>query len=256
MIVTSATVTARQTIRDLAVGAAIPALTQLPIPPFDPAPIQRVRLRTRGVIRTTIPVLARQPIPPFRTATINNTFSLHPGHMFVALQPDWGWRLTETQATRGLAHLVMQRDKEMRIQALLAGLGIAVESGELSDAEVVAEEGRIDLLIRWAANTRAVVVEAKFAHRVTKGQLSKYRQQSQKTVPPKGTRYVLLLLDPEENVLLRGPQRASWTIRTWAACMMTMERCLRKPGAKDDDNFRQFRRMLWERIGGLQQRKH
>lgn len=132
---------------------------------WEPAPV----LHVAHVGARSTSALAARPAPPFTARPIREALALHPSHALVRSVPDWGFRITEPQATKGLAHMVDGNIARMR--ALLFGLGIPASEDEIGSATIEAETtDRIDLLIRLGP--RAVIVEAKFGHRVTLGQLS------------------------------------------------------------------------------------
>jgi len=194
-----------------------------------------------------IAALAHQPAPPFAPAPVREALALHPYHALVRGAPDWGFRLTEPQATKGLEHMV--RGNPARMRGLLDGLGIVASGVEVAEATIEAELHRIDLLIRLAE--RAIIVEAKFGHRVTAGQLSTYWT---KTAPRARTQGVLLLIDPETAPDLHPKQRGKWHTRSWAALLIALERAMAASPDDDDEDFRLFRRLLWHRVGGLSMR--
>ena len=98
-----------------------------------------------------------------------------------------GWpRLTEPQVTKAIAHFLQSEDpiaREGRIGALLSALSCRLEGGSgnarVSTEAPVAGKRSIDLLVEWQDGRgfdRALVIEAKFGHDVTPGQLSAYRR--------------------------------------------------------------------------------
>ena len=190
----------------------------------------------------------------FDALPVREALGLHPGHALGRSVPDWGITLTEPQATKGVVHLVQGRPA--RIRGLLDGLGISATDKEIEIAEVQAETSdRIDLLISLGA--RRIIVEAKFGHEVTKGQLSRYYKKLQRSKRPKNDRHILLLIDPQTAPDLHYKQRGKWRVCSWAGLLLAFERALAKaPSESDDDDFRLFRRLLWERIGGLGMRRY
>ena len=203
-----------------------------------------------GKERAAISAVARQPPPPFTAAPVRNALALHSDHALVRGVPDWGnFRLTEPQATKGLAHLIGGNPARMR--GLLDGLGVDASEEEVAQATIEAEKHRIDLLIRLPQ--RAIIVEAKFGHRVTAGQLSTYWT---KTAPGAQAQGVLLLIDPETVPDLHHKQRGKWPARSWASLLIALERAMAAAPGADDEDFRLFRRLLWRRVDGLSMRTH
>jgi len=218
---------------------------------WNPDPIRHVHNRLIGALKASIPVLARWSPRRFERVSVDRYFDLTASHFLSRAAPNWGFPLTETQATRGLTHSVMAHHRPARIKALLAGLGIEATEDALADAIVVAEEARVDLLVVWDMERKGAVIEAKFGHKVTPGQLGTYGQYIRKTYPKMKPDWIVLKLDAEEWVPFKGRQSTTWSVASWAALLMQMERAL--PAEADDDDFRLFRRMLWQRINGLQQ---
>ena len=121
------------------------------------------------------------------------------------------------------------------------------------------DQRRIDLLLEWqdaAGFDRGAVVEAKFGHHITTGQLSTYRKLLQK----KERRFRKTESASQEKALLfvvssrrsshddnRLAKNRHWRWISWRSLLLAYDRAL-EPG-DDDDNFRQFRRTLWDRAG-------
>lgn len=206
------------------------------------------------VEQRAIPMMAAQSHYFFSASPIRDILALHAGHMLGRPVPDWGIMLTEPQATKGLAHLVQGRER--RIRGLLKGLGIAATDDEIRMATVEAETSeRIDLLIRLGA--RAFIIEAKFGHKVTKGQLARYSKALRGRKRAKGDCDILLLIDPANAPDLHHKQRQRWRSSSWVELLLGFERELANaPSESDDDDFRLFRRLIWHRIGGLSMRRH
>ncbi len=214
-------------------------------------PIHAVHKRVVGAQVSSIEPLMKWPALLFERDSLSRYFGLSDNHFLHRHALDWDIHLTEPQATRALAHCIMARHREARIGALLAGLGIVAKAEDLDDSVVVAEEKRVDLLILWQGRQKAAIVEAKFGHKVTQGQLSKYGAYVRRAYKLSKPEKIVLLVDPDEKVRFRGPQSRQWRILSWAALLMRMERAL--PAEADDDDFRLLRRMIWQRCGGLQQ---
>jgi len=214
-------------------------------PAWDGHSVLQVGLTEKKCEELAIPILAAQAPPAFTSKPIRCALALHRGHGLARPAPNWGFQLTEPQATQGLAHMIAGHP--MRMQGLLKGLRIAATDEEAAQATIVAEEERVDLLIR--IGKRAIIVEAKFGHHVTDRQLSNYWKKISPTA--KKTKGLLLLIDPEDAPELHYTQRAHWRVVSWVDLLVGFERFLKNNISADDDDFRLFRRLLWERIGGL-----
>jgi len=225
---------------------AVAALAGRPV--WDGHSVSQIGLTAAKREQLAIPILALQTPPVFTDEAIRSVLALHHGHALSRLAPNWGFQLTEPQATYGLAHMLEGRPA--RLRGLLKGLQIAATEEELAQATIVAEEERVDLLIRMG--DRAIIVEAKFGHHVTDRQLSSYWKKISPTA--KNTKGVLLLIDPEGAPELHYKQKEHWRVVSWVEALLGLDRAA-KDDTSDDDDYRLFRRLLWERIGGLTMRK-
>ena len=193
-------------------------------------------------------------------------------HFFHAEPLEWVThvRLTERQVTKAIAHFLNSEDHVSRwgrIRALLAALGCRPDGMEgapgkvRATAEASAAGNRsIDLLVEWQDGQgfdRAAVIEAKFGHDVTKGQLKTYRRHLlrierryredghiDELEPP-----LLFVVSPSYR---RSDARAlaknrDWRWKSWRSLLLAYDRFLEPQ--HDDDAFRQFRRTLWDRAG-------
>lgn len=205
---------------------------------------------------------------------LDRVFGLDLRHHFLHAAPlEWlqEVRLTEPQITKGFAYFLNAEDRKIRtgrIRALLRALGSRSgdEDGRLREASVTPEAPangmRIDLLIEWtdtSGRRRGAVIEAKFGHDITAGQLPGYRIHLERIERDyrKPTNF-----DPREHPLLFivSPLRDSkvtralgrlrkkdWRWMSWRSLLLAYDRVLHPD--HDDDTFRQFRRTLWDRAG-------
>ena len=136
-------------------------------------------------------LLRVRQLPDWRQArqAMEDVFGFHHAHHFFHAAPlGWVTRvwLTEPQVTKAIAYFLHSEDpvtRGGRIRALLAALGSRTEDvvGQArATAEApVADKRSIDLLVEWQDDRgfdRGAVIEAKFGHDVTKGQLPAYRR--------------------------------------------------------------------------------
>ena len=208
------------------------------------------------------------PDPQQARRAMMNVFGFDPPHhFFYHLPVDWV-RLTEPQATKGLAHFLNVDDRAIgtgRILALLKALGYspkdpnAVFSKARAEAEApVRAKRRIDLLLQWQDGSgfdRGAVIEAKFGDDIRSGQLSAYRRhlqrierQYRRTARCGGHEQPLLfVVSPQRrmnDVKALGRNR-DWRWTAWHSLLLAYDRAL--DADHDDDAFRQFRRTLWDR---------
>jgi hypothetical protein len=252
-------------------------------PDWDADPMLVWRRRVSGRIAMATPkllaMLVKDP-PHFAAADLGHVFgNLDSSHAFHVAPLDWGMRLTEPQATGALAHLLSHPHREIkaqRVKAFLHALGMRFldpDTYDFGTAEITAERlikdnRRIDLelLLPWTRSHatpskpkyRAILVEAKFNHKITSGQLSAYRRHQQKfehpDIPetPDGDLIVLGLCN-DRSLAKHLTRNSSWRFLSWRTLLVNFERAL--PAAADDANFRLFRRTIWDRVGGMAPRK-
>ena len=205
---------------------------------------------------------------------LDRVFGIDLRHHFLHAAPlEWlqEVRLTEPQITKGFAYSLNAGDRKTRtgrIQALLRVLGSRPgnEDKSLRDASVTPEapanERRIDLLIEWtdaSGRRRGAIIEAKFGHHVTPGQLPGYRtrlgrleRDYRREVPSnEQERPLLFIVSPlRDDRVARALSRQrskDWRWISWRSLLLAYDRALHPD--HDDDAFRQFRRTLWHRAG-------
>ena len=179
-----------------------------------------------------------------------------PHHLFRARPFAWA-KFSEPQMTRGLAHFVNEAPGATgvaRARALLAGLDVrpaeSVRSLAVTAEALVGRRRRIDLLIVWEEpdGRRAVAVEAKFGHTVTRDQLLGYRTWlGRRHGGLKHLDLVLLTGSATRGVQTALERNKSWRGVGWRSFLLAHERAL--PTEQDDEEYRRFRRTLWARAG-------
>ncbi|MCY3793938.1 MAG: hypothetical protein OXG51_06125 [Gammaproteobacteria bacterium] len=192
-----------------------------------------------------------------RTEVLEKLFGrFAPGHAFLEFNPDWGIEPTEPMATRALAHLLGRgrgKLKAERIHAFLEALKIPdlpMIRGDhsLKQAKVHSEVNRIDLEIRFQTTPgvkRVVLIEAKFRHHITQGQLRTY-YEARKNYDRRDCRIVGLTSDAGKG--RRGKQIQVWPIVLWRDLWLRFEQ--RRP-YETDGQLAAFMAWLWQRIDGL-----
>lgn len=191
---------------------------------------------------------------------ISDHFGLVRGHHCFNVEALEWFRMSETQATKGLRHFLAQ-DKE-RIQLFLHALAPTIAwpaafEALTVDAEIRAGRGRIDLIVRGEAQGRSwgAVIEAKFEHSLKGNPLSEYRRHAAKLkmMPvgdgPEGRTAALIVLGKRitPQTRKRMSRNAQWRFVHWREVLRRFEMGLTEPAA--DEDFRRFRRTLWERTG-------
>ncbi|USU13886.1 hypothetical protein NF701_08730 [Sphingomonadaceae bacterium OTU29THOMA1] len=193
---------------------------------------------------------------------ISDHFGLPSGHHCFNVQP-WGWlRLSETLATKGLQHFLNFSDERIRsfLQALVPTIDWPAALERLSiKAETRAGRGRIDLLISGQSQGRTwgVVIEAKFEHSLKRNPLGDYRRHGTKlkmalatdgSGEPTGALIVVgkrLCRQTRKKISRNG----QWRFVHWHEVLRRFDATLDEPTI--DEDFRRFRRTLWERAGSV-----
>ena len=222
--------------------------------------------------------LPSAPLPSWDCTrpALDRVFGIALHHHFLHAAPlEWlqEVRLTEPQITRGFAHCLdadVRTTRTGRIRALLRALGSDPgdagsslrEARVRSEVRAKANGKRIDLLIEWTDASRlkrGAVIEAKFGHHVTRGQLRDYRthlgrieRDYRREVPAnQQERPLLFLVSPLHEAgitrALRRQRSQDWRWMSWRSLLLAYDRSLDPD--HDDDAFRQFRRTLWDRAG-------
>lgn len=176
------------------------------------------------------------------------------------IEPTPWFRMTETQITRPLADFLNEGGTR-RILAFLralpcAGVALpdALESGR-ARAEVPAAGGRVDLLVTGRARRRTygAAVEVKIDHTLHNplGSYANVARDEGLVIAGKspGTAtgaLVVLARHASAATLKRLSANRGWTFAHWSGFLRRFEREL--ACAPDDDDFRAFRRMVWDRF--------
>ncbi|MAS09631.1 PD-(D/E)XK nuclease family protein [Endozoicomonas sp. G2_2] len=238
-------------------------------PVLDSQVVDFVRNRFGTILTNSERVTeSSRSISSFQASSITDYFpGLRERHALNLAEP-FGFRLHEPQASSGIAHFSHAGDmpelKANRCKSLIRALipnepssSNFLHSLKSATGFYVAAEDRIDnssmridLLISWRdENCRRYrqIVEMKFDHKLTKGQLEKYgRDALQNVDDPEHLRLVLLTLDGAFSRADRRSLKELWHPLSWLNFLRHWEAEL----VSDHDNtFIAFRRQLWARIG-------
>lgn len=181
-------------------------------------------------------------------------FGAH-GHCFAATPHRWT-NFHEPQVTGGFAHFLNQGGKACRYERCRAFVYAALAAasrptGHLSligNAQAWAEENNIDLIVelRGAGGRFGAVVEAKFGHRLTQGQLP----TAEKHVRARDwdlALSALIVLAPDaakvDSLLLA--ESPAWRPLSWWSFLHQFEANF--DSRYDSDDFRRFRSTVWFR---------
>ena len=174
----------------------------------------------------------------------------------------WKMSLSERIATETLARLLNaggHAARAARVEAFLRALGLGDKElgagpGKLTGCQAQSEEPagnrRIDLKILWhdaGGRECVLIVEAKFEHVLTEGQLRCYRDATK--AAHRGTRRFQLVLALHEDVRQSVKRRDGiWMFCTWREFWLRFE--AGRP-VEQDLNLQLFLHALWRRIGQL-----
>ncbi len=176
------------------------------------------------------------------------------------VEPTLWLRVTETQITRSLADFINEGGPG-RVMAFLralpcAGVDLpdAFESGRAS-AEVPAVGGRVDLLVTGRTGTRTygAAVEVKIDHKLHNPLGSYARLATDEGLAVAGRfqgrttgTLVILARSTSNATRKRLSHNRGWRFVHWSGFLRRFERELAH--APDDDDFRAFRRLVWDRF--------
>ena len=191
---------------------------------------------------------------------LNQKHGLYPGHKL-------GFDATEPQITKGIAKFLDPANHgkigETRLKAFLLALlegrskneSLKASLEQAHSFSIQAEKPipnnnrRIDIFIGWnpldSKETEyfehGLIIEAKFGHKITAGQLPDYKQHAKKILANvENTALFLLTLSGTASV-----RNKDWQPVQWLTLMSRWERSLND----DDVDFTQFRRFIWKKIG-------
>ncbi|MEZ5477369.1 MAG: PD-(D/E)XK nuclease family protein [Thiolinea sp.] len=210
--------------------------------------------------------------------------NLHsPQHFFHYPSIQWGFQLQEPQVSRALAHFLAQSPLLCRsfIEALFA-TGQPEDDSEATPAPdfanrrnyadfaasyrvqaeaPTAQAQRIDLVITWkqAGEACCLVMECKFGHHLTQGQLPAYQQYAAAHSDHEHL-YCFVVARrysrPDRHKLRHRRNRSFWRQVEWLALLRRWEHALTQEEPRLEqslallEDFPRFRRTLWERATG------
>lgn len=235
----------------------------LDVPEYDPEPLRRwghrVGLKARMALHLSGNLTNYlKDAPELGTAITVHFGTDSPSHSFHAEPHHW-LRLTERQTTMGLASFLTEGGSD-RVLAFLRALAPEIAwPGDLCEVRALAEapapKGRIDLLVTGTSGGKVwgAAVEAKFRHHPRHNPFSAYRNAAlaEQLVIAAGPGS-----EPTGALRILGQvccgvttqrlnKNKDWRFVGWKTVLRRWEFELR--GLPDDDEFRRFRRTVWER---------
>ncbi|WP_380784905.1 hypothetical protein [Sphingomonas sp. R86521] len=222
---------------------------------------QRIGLQARDALGVVDPLRALLEPRGTRLVAVSRFFGLDsPRHPLHDAPLHW-LRITEPQATCGLAYFIRQGGAA-RALAFLRAIDDDIRwPAALADVRALAEVpvggGRIDLLVTGKAHGRTwgTVVEAKFGHDLRSNPLAAYALRAKadglvvrSKTQDRAATGCLVILAPKRSrtTTARLARNRRWSLLHWSSLLRRFEREL--DDETDDDEFRRFRRTLWDRI--------
>lgn len=219
------------------------------------------------------PLLRRIPtLPTYDSEAIRRLFNFGESHCFDVPPHAWA-KFHEPQITAGLVHFLNAGSGDRQLSRALAFYDAAcsctgrsftpIAAADVVDFDAIAEEptatkrekrgrkrvqsGKLDVLVHFELADGArcgVALEAKFDHSLSKGQLEKYLKHLEAKRRWNLDKSALILVARRPASL--GP-KSGWLAVTWWQFLTRFERAI---ADHDDDEFKRFRRTIWETAYG------
>lgn len=228
-------------------------------PSFDAGPLLALHRAFAGHREAVRDGLRAIPLPPWQTtqAALEAAMGLASPTSSLGCVPHTWASFHEPQFTRGFIHFLMegapsQREARCRafVHAALRCAGKSSQSamiGPITAVSAEPEENRIDMLVELedAGGRFGAAIEAKFWHRLTKGQLPKAKRHVELSRRWDLHRSAFVVIAPVTEQLDQRMLRANqdWRATSWWAFLQCFERELEE--RHDCDDFRRFRRTIW-----------
>ncbi len=243
------------------------SLSRLPAPPFALDGLLLVARRSgNAVLRSIRATDFARSAPVADPSSIHRLFQFDEAdHAFDEPAHVWA-NFREPQLTAGLAHFLgrgpsavsRERIRSFLVAALrCAGrqsLSERIAVCGIATGEAVAEEARVDLIVQVVTtdgDTVGVVIEAKFGHHLTRGQLPAARRHAAtRGLADDNTAFLVVLPDTEDvgSAVFSKPGNRRWQAVSWWNLLTRVEASL--GAAEDDRSFRAFRHTIWRQTYG------
>lgn len=218
----------------------------------DPGPLIRA-----GLERRDVPPISR---PVWGGEALSQLFGLdRPTHCFHTTPHVWA-SFHEPQITCGFAHFLNKGGGSQRLARAVTLLKAAmvcagkdpaiVDAFGATSARCKAEESRTDILVELHHGDRRIgtSIEAKFGHRLTRGQLPKAMRHAESRGWTMADSALLVVAPGDAKggkTILRNYRNAGWRTTDWATLILKIEAFT--DAQHDCADYRRFRRTVWYR---------
>jgi hypothetical protein len=218
----------------------------------DPGLLIRSGLKRSDILPVNPPVWDRE--------ALSELFGLdRPTHCFHTTPHVWA-SFHEPQITCGFAHFLNEGGAAQRLARAVALLKAAmacagkdpaiVDALGATSARCKAEENRTDILVELQHSDRRIgtSIEAKFRHRLTRGQLPKAKRHAESRGWTMEDSALLVVAPGDAKVgqtILRNYRNAGWRTTDWATLILKIEAFT--DARHDCADYRRFRRTVWYR---------
>jgi hypothetical protein len=190
-----------------------------------------------------------------------------PQHFFHYDAVEWGFNFTEPQITKGLTHFLNQSKLAcwhfmlaLTNHGNIEGNKFSVDDDNKNsfletvtvDAEVQAgKQKRIDILIKWQSAKKEcclAVLECKFGHHITYGQLPNYRKYAKNQASDNHWLFIITQeVDKKSQRFIKNHHNNTWHQVRWGKLLRRWERSLTQDHFIEIHDFSRFRRTLWNK---------
>ncbi len=249
------------------------ALSKVPRKNWDSGPVSWYFDLLTDRVTSAMPSLAAMPVHPWSELKqkVKRFYGdiESPRHAFSVEPLDWGRRLLERQVTETLCNYLDPKTDShaatrcaVFLQTLfdLSGASpIDTAKADRTGLRIVAEHRitwrkklrRIDLLIEMMQEGRrqATVVEFKFEHHATEGQLNDIEKWTNKKYDEWSLFFIAPDISAQKNI---QDQYRNWKVLSWHTLLRRLEMNMQTASAKvDNEQYRFFRRNMFRRATGV-----
>ncbi|RCK54154.1 hypothetical protein TH25_02180 [Thalassospira profundimaris] len=224
---------------------------------FSSAPVYRVS----GLLNKDLRVFLKSYVkeqkipshPEEYKRSISSIYCIDRANHFLETAPYEWLSLIETQVTKGLAYFLRSGNdtqNRSRVQTLVSAFGIAsaVENQNVEAESRNNDNTRIDLIIKWddGAMRNQIIIEAKLNYELRENQLKLYSKNTNRKKEKFDNCYFYVISEARTRITAEQlKENNSWKWVSWSSLLLKYEKF--KNSVHDDDDFRRFRKTLWNR---------